>query len=164
MTFTDVDPAVSLFHVGVVVPDLRAAVGDYSAALHLEFAEVHRVLTDVTVDGTRRQAELLLTYSKAGPAHLELIEEVAGETWAADSLGLNHLGFWATDLKQAAHRLEASGFRERVRDATVPPRMTYHQSSQGVWVELVDVGLVRSGLLEWLATGYDATMLPSRDR
>ena len=146
-------PDIAVYHFGLVVPDLAAAVEQYSSALGFSFAKARKIPLPVLVDGRQRSVELLATYSTGGPPHLELIEELSGSTWAADALGMNHMGFWAKDMAAAMARLEAHGMPCRVRGTATPPRMSYHQAGSGVWIELVD-HLVRDSLDAWLATTY----------
>jgi catechol 2,3-dioxygenase-like lactoylglutathione lyase family enzyme len=150
----DADRDLSVYHFGLVVPDLEAAVEQYVAALDFRFAKVREIPFPVLVDGEPRTVELLATYSKDGPPYLELIEERSGSTWAADAFGMNHMGFWAKDMTTAMARLEASGSPGRVRDASNPPKISYHQSQHGIWIELVDQSVGASSLNAWLATSY----------
>ena len=144
---------VSVYHFGLVVPDLAAAVEQYSGALGFRFAKVREIPLPVLVDGKPRSVEMLDTYSVDGPPYVELIEERSGSTWAADAFGMNHMGFWAKDMDVAMARLEAHGMPGRVRDTSTPPRVSYHQAGTGVWIELVDHS-VRDSLDAWLATTY----------
>ncbi len=142
-----------MYHMGLVVPDVAAAVEQYSDLLGVRFATLRRSTLDVMVDGVRRSPELLVSYSIDGPPHIELIEEKSGQTWAQDCLGLNHIGFWAKDLRAAAARLEAGGMPARVHDVGEdgrPGRFTYHPGLGGVWVELVAPGFALT-LENWIA-------------
>ena len=144
----------AMYHVGLVVGDLADAVDQDQEALDLSFAKVREIHFPVVVDGERRAIDMLATYSLDGPPYLELIEEKAGATLAADALGLNHLGFWAKDVPAAKARLDALGMPGRVRDQSVPTRISYHQSPHGLWIELVDTS-VKATLDDWLATPYE---------
>jgi len=130
----------ALYHVGLVVPDIEAAVEQYSDLFGLRFASLRHSTLEVRVDGVVRTPELIVSYSMDGPPYVELIEERSGGTWAADALGLSHLGFWAKDLSAMSARLEAAGMAARVRDNGPdgrPARFTYHPGAGGIWVELV---------------------------
>jgi catechol 2,3-dioxygenase-like lactoylglutathione lyase family enzyme len=142
-----------LYHVGLVVPDIAAAVEQYRDLFGLRFASLRHTSLEVRVDGVIRTPELIVSYTMDGPPYVELIEELSGRTWAADALGLNHIGFWAKDLPAAAARLEASGLATRVRDNGPddrPARFTYHPGLGGMWVELVAPQFART-LHEWFA-------------
>jgi catechol 2,3-dioxygenase-like lactoylglutathione lyase family enzyme len=147
--FQSGDAIGSMYHMGIVVPDMTSAIDLYSGLLGFEFAKVREQRLDVLADGRPRQVELLFTYSVNGPPYLELIEEVAGSTWASDSFGMNHLGFWARDIRKGAAQLEAAGLPARVR--TVATRVSYHATPNGVWVELVDQSF-ENDLAQWLLT------------
>lgn len=142
-----------LYHVGLVVPDITAAVEQYRDLFGLRFASLRRTFLEVRVNGAIRTPELIVSYTMDGPPYVELIEELSGGTWAADALGLNHIGFWAKDLPAAAARLEASGLATQVRDNGPddrPARFTYHPGLGGMWVELVAPQFART-LHEWFA-------------
>ncbi len=153
MTLTRDDGQLAMYHVGLVVADLATAVEKYGDALELKFAAARDIELPVVVDGRPRTVRMLATYSIDGPPYLELIEERAGSTWAADAFGMNHMGFWAEDMPSAMARLEANGLPGRVRDTSCPPRVSYHQAGAGMWVELVSPA-VRETLDAWLATSY----------
>jgi catechol 2,3-dioxygenase-like lactoylglutathione lyase family enzyme len=139
------------YHTGLVVPDVREAVERYSA-LGLRFADLRVSTMDVVVDGGRRQAELLVTYSIDGPPYLELIEELSGGVWAQEALGLSHIGFWAPDLPQAVERMSALGLPSRVCEVGQDGRLdrfSFHPGDGGLWVELVSTSF-RPQLERWL--------------
>ena len=132
--------ALEMYHVGVVVPDVRAAMEQYSAAHGFSWSRVGDSLLDVVVDGRRRQARIAATYSLEGPPYLELVEERSGDVWAAQALGLQHVGFWTDDLDGSVRRLESAGFPSRVRhapDEGRPELFSYHEVAPGLWWELV---------------------------
>jgi methylmalonyl-CoA/ethylmalonyl-CoA epimerase len=144
---------IAVYHFGLVVPDLDAAVEQYSTAFGFRFCKAQQLRLPVLVDGQPRSVELLASYSIGGPPYLELIEERSGSTWAADAFGMNHMGFWAKDMDAAMARLEKHGMPCRVCGTATPPRMSYHQAGTGVWIELVDHS-VRETLDTWMATPY----------
>ena len=143
---------LEIYHVGLVVPDVEQAAADYSDQLGLRFASLRPTVLDVWVDGVRRPADLLVTYSMDGPPYLELIEERSGGVWAADALGLSHIGFWAPDVAAAAEKVAAGGWPLRVRDGDEagPRRFTYHPAPGGLWVELVAPSFADT-LATWIA-------------
>lgn len=143
----------AMYHAGMVVPDLEQTVQTYSDLFGLRFARPRLSSLDVRVDGVPRHCELTVSYSLNGPPYLELIQERAGSVWAADALNLNHIGFWAPDLRLAARRLEDSGLAARVHDIGADGGMTrfsYHRGADGIWVELVAPAF-QAQLTAWLA-------------
>lgn len=146
------DGALEMYHTGLVVPDVREAAARYSDLLGLRFATFRETHMTVLLDGVKRQSDMLVTYTVTGPPYLELIEERSGSVWAADALGLNHVGFYAADLRAARDRLEGEGFPGRVQDVGVdggPDRFTYHPVQGGIWVELVATTFKKQ-LADWI--------------
>jgi catechol 2,3-dioxygenase-like lactoylglutathione lyase family enzyme len=141
-----------LFHTGVVVEDIDAAIAAYTAT-GVTFTEVRDITLDVIVDGARRTEHMLAAYTKEGPPYLELIQELDGDIWGSNALNLNHLGYWVDDVEAAAGKLEQAGFALRLRPAASPPRLAYLSGPGNVWVELV-APAVRASLAQWLATTY----------
>ncbi len=131
---------LDMYHVGVVVPDVRAAMAQYSAALGFTWSDGGDTVLDVVVDGRPRPARIAATYSLEGPPYLELVEELSGGVWAAEALALNHVGLWTDDLAGSARRLDAADLPGRVRHAPPsgqPELFSYHDAGQGLWWELV---------------------------
>jgi hypothetical protein len=141
MTWFGAPPTgLDMYHVGVVVPDVRAAMDSYSAAFGFTWSRVGDTTLDVLVDGRPREARIAATYSMEGPPYLELVEERSGAVWAADALGLQHVGFWTDDLEGSIARLDAAGLPGRVRHvprAGHPALFSYHDGGAGLWWELV---------------------------
>jgi hypothetical protein len=148
-----------MYHVGLVVPDLRAAMEQYADTLGLTWATPHETALKVVVDGQRRVGELSVTYSLDGPPYLELIQEHRGSVWGADGLNLTHIGFWADDLETAKRQLEESGLLSRVYEHDEQGRLarfSFHPSGGGVWLELV-----RSSFQDQLDAWFAATRAQS---
>ncbi len=131
---------LDMYHVGVVVPDVGAAMATYGEALGFTWSAVGDTVLDVLVDGEARQARIAATYSLEGPPYLELVEERSGAVWAAGALGLQHVGLWTDDLEGSVTRLEAAGLPGRVRHVPregQPALFSYHDGGAGLWWELV---------------------------
>jgi catechol 2,3-dioxygenase-like lactoylglutathione lyase family enzyme len=122
-----IDP--TLDHVGIVVPDLEAAMSDLAAQLGLEFVIVFD--DDLPVrepDRIDRAIHLRIAYSPQRPA-LELIEAAPATPWSPDHVGLHHLAFFVDDLPTEGERLgESCPIEICGRDAAgnVPTTFTYH--------------------------------------
>ena len=154
MTFFGVPgQGLELYHIGLIVPDLGAAMGQYTATFGFSWATVHESTPEVIVDGERRQAQIAVTYSVQGPPYLELVQERRGSIWGADGLALTHVGFWAEDLSAGRRALDESGLVARVRDDDRdgrPARFSYHPFAGGLWIELVHTSF-REQLAHWIA-------------
>ena len=154
MTFFGVPgQGLELYHIGLIVPDLGAAMGQYTATFGFSWATVHESTPEVIVDGERRQAQIAVTYSVQGPPYLELVQERRGSIWGADGLALTHVGFWAEDLSAGRRALDESGLVARVRDDDRdgrPARFSYHPFAGGLWIELVHTSF-KEQLADWIA-------------
>lgn len=155
----DTQPVADLFHTGVVVRDIHAAIAAYHA-LGVTFTEVRDITIDVVVDGEHNTEHMLAAYTKQGPPHVELIQELDGDIWGPDALNLNHLGYWAEDVEAAAKALEQAGFRLRITPPASPPRIAYLSGPGSVWIELCGPG-VRTMLAQWLTTCYAGPHTPA---
>jgi Glyoxalase/Bleomycin resistance protein/Dioxygenase superfamily len=144
---------LDLYHVGLTVPDLHEAMELYSRAFGFDWATVHERSPTVIVDGVSREAEIAVTYSVQGPPYLELVEERRGDIWGAAGLSLTHVGFWAEDIDAARGGLEAMGLPTRMHAPDIegaPMRFSYHQTSSGLWIELVHTRF-KAELADWIA-------------
>jgi Glyoxalase/Bleomycin resistance protein/Dioxygenase superfamily len=154
MTFFGVPgQGLELYHIGLTVPDLGAAMEQYTATLGFTWATIHESTPEVIVDGKRRQAEIAVTYSIQGPPYLELVQERRGSIWGTDGLALTHVGFWAEDLSAGRSALDESGLVARVHDASPdgrPARFSYHPFAGGLWIELVHTSF-KAQLADWIA-------------
>jgi catechol 2,3-dioxygenase-like lactoylglutathione lyase family enzyme len=145
----------AMFHSGMVVTNLEESAAQYCELFGLRWAPPRPSRLQVRVDGILQQVELVATYSVQGPPYLELIEEISGSVWASEALGLNHVGFWASDLPSAAKALERSGLPARAFDEDADEamkRFSYHRGTDGIWLELVCPSF-EPKLAEWLASG-----------
>lgn len=147
-----------LFHTGVVVEDIHAAIAAYTAT-GVTFTEVREITMDVLLDGERRTEHMLAAYTKQGPPYVELIQELDGDMWGPGALNLNHLGYWVEDVEGAAAELERSGFTLRLLPVARPARIGYLSGPGNVWVEVV-APAVRTSLDQWLATSYAGPARP----
>jgi hypothetical protein len=144
---------LDLYHIGLTVPDLGAAMEQYAATFGFSWATIHESTPEVIVDGERRQAEIAVTYSIQGPPYLELVQERRGSIWGADGFALTHVGFWTEDLSADRRALDESGLVARVHDAGGdgrPPRFSYHPFAGGLWIELVHTSF-KAELADWIA-------------
>ena len=138
-----------LFHTGIIVDDLEAAKQELGERLGVTWfeggAEV-RVLTD---DGART-VQTAYTLSREGPHHVELTQSVEGTLWTVAAPGhAHHLGYWVDDVRAASASLAQLGSPKVASVAMAddaPPMCAYHQTKNGLYVEVVSRKL-RSVLL-----------------
>ena len=143
---------LELYHIGLTVPDLGAAMEQYTATFGFSWATIHESTLDVIVDSERRQAQIAVTYSIQGPPYLELVQERHGSIWGADGFALTHVGFWVEDLSAGRRALDQTGLAARVHDAGrggQPARFSYHPFAGGLWIELVHTSF-KAQLADWI--------------
>jgi len=121
----------SYFHVGVVVPDLEAAIAETERALGFVFNPPHE---------SRYGADTIrVTYAQQGPPYYELIQGGPGSQW--DTSGgprLDHIGYFSHDLDADVASLEAAGMPVDIDGREYGGVFTYHRASAtGMRVELV---------------------------
>jgi hypothetical protein len=104
--------SLTLFHTGVVVNDLAAAMDHHSKLLGLEWAspvEHRRTYRGVDRD---HDAHLKVSYSMGAGHHVELIEQKEGSVFrSGDAFRAHHLGFWTDSLEADTASLVANGYR-----------------------------------------------------
>ncbi len=131
-----------VFHVGIRVPDIDAAMAELSDGLGLTWAKkMDREQHLWTPEGGAVTTRLLFTYSCEGPQHLELLQGEPGSIWDGDDrTGAHHVGVWVDDVAAETERLVGLGWT--LEAAGKPPEdgygsMTYVRSPQGLLVEPV---------------------------
>lgn len=135
-----------LFHLGVLVPDLDAAMDEMGESLGLVWAEPQVIDAQSlwTPDGGLQALELKFTYSAEGPQHVELLEGPPGSFWdGREHPGAHHVGLWADDVAAETDRLISTGWS--LAGAQADPgdgagygRFSYVRPPSGLIVEFVD--------------------------
>jgi lactoylglutathione lyase len=136
------DYQTALFHVGVRVPDLEAAMEEIGGGLGITWARVvEREQRVWTPDAGPHTTPLRFTYSCEGPQHVELLQGAPGSVWdGADVPGVHHQGVWVDDVAAETERLVEAGWTLEL--AQLPPdegygSMTYVRSPSGFLLEPV---------------------------
>ena len=145
-----------MYHVGVRVTDLDAAMAEYSAALDVEWATVQHSNSRGlwTPERGVHTAELTFVYSKGGPQHIELLQ--GGSIWDCNGQpGLHHVGVWSQDVGADVDAYLAAGWS--LLAATKAPEdgygtFAYVQPPSGLIVELVAVA-AKPRFDAWFAGG-----------
>jgi hypothetical protein len=134
-----------LYHVGVVVPDLDAAMADLQRSVGYTFTPVRTLEMMITRAGDDEPSPVSVRTAKTkqGPPWLEFLEGPVGSVWSAQSgnSGLHHLAYWVDDLENERRQLEDSGVAFEVGPVDPEGRplgFSYHQTSQGFRIEIVD--------------------------
>ena len=98
------------YHSGILVDDLGKAMAGLSGEISYEF-NTPTTLTvprfDDRIAGTEGPMELTVTYSRTGPHRLELIAAHGTGIYAAERIGLHHVGVWESDIARRLESLDA---------------------------------------------------------
>jgi len=135
-----------LYHVGIVVPDVEAAMVHFTDLLGVVWGPVVEVDAFDVRDGDGNDLTLpnKLCYSTVAP-YLELVEELPGSVWVCNEhSNIHHIGFWTDALTSDSDAFGASQCplqlcgREGVE---APVQFAYHRDPLGVRFELVDIAM-----------------------
>jgi catechol 2,3-dioxygenase-like lactoylglutathione lyase family enzyme len=121
-----------LHHVGIVVPDLEAAMEEMSRLLGLDWTDVQ-----TRPDGDR---VLRVAFSTSAP-RIELIQGNPGGIWTTDSgPRIDHMAFWIKDFEATSAAADDIGLqREAGGTASWGGRWAYVRgAATGARVELCD--------------------------
>lgn len=124
-----------LFHTGFLVPDLRAAMQQYGAAMGLTWAPIRTIpaLPVWSPAAGLRNVSIEVVYSTQGPHHTEMVTGEAGSPWDPASGRGQHFGIWADDIAAETGAWVAKGWT--VVAAGAAPRDGY-----GTYVYLAPPG------------------------
>jgi lactoylglutathione lyase len=147
-----------LFHTGIRVPDLDAAMAELGPSLNVTWAESREVdeMPVWTPDAGMQTVPLRYVYSCEGPQHIELLESAPGSPWhCGDSPGVHHVGLWVEDVGAEVAAAVERGWTVALA-ATAPEdgcgNFAYIQPPNGMLVELVNVAIMPM-FEEWWAAG-----------
>jgi catechol 2,3-dioxygenase-like lactoylglutathione lyase family enzyme len=133
-----------LYHTGIVVPDLDAAMARFAVLAGYRWIKPMRFTLPFRTDAGTRELTSNFVYSQQAP-YLELIQETPGTPWvAAPGNAVHHLGYFADDLAEAGKALEYNGFTLEMT-ADVPgsalAMFAYYVDAGGTRIEIVDRAL-----------------------
>jgi catechol 2,3-dioxygenase-like lactoylglutathione lyase family enzyme len=131
-------------HVGVVVPDLEAAMADFSgsAGEWIVSGGGPRQVTFLSPEGEFTITHLT-AWSHRPPFYVEVIKSVPRRVWEPrPEAYLHHLGYWVDDFDGAVDQAESAGMRLLLtrpggRDGR-PLGFAYYRLPIGPIVEFVD--------------------------
>ncbi len=133
-----------LYHTGIVVPDLEAAMARLGALAGYRWIKpLSYTLPFRIADGVHEFTSTIV-YSMQAP-HVELVQEVPGSPWiAAPGGAVHHLGYFVDDLAECGKGLEDNGFSLEMT-ADVPgselAMFAYYVDAAGTRIEIVDRAL-----------------------
>jgi hypothetical protein len=136
----------TLYHVGIVVPDIETAKVHFTDLLGITWGPTLETESIDLRDGDGNELVLpnALCYS-VEPPHLELVLEVPGSVWECNEhSNLHHIGVWTDALPAESERyselrcpLQLCG---RADDGSMQ-QFAYHRDPLGVRIELVDASM-----------------------
>lgn len=149
------DYQAALFHVGVRVRNIEAAMVDLSAGLGITWATIAEREQPVwTPSEGAYTLPLRFTYSVQGPQHVELLQGPPGSVWdGADLPGVHHHGIWTDDVAVETERLVAAGWTLELSGRSPEEgygSMAYLRSPSGFLLEPVS-SAARPRLESWWA-------------
>jgi hypothetical protein len=132
--------SADLYHMGVLVPDIEAAMGRMTAVAGYTWTTIQSAELPIRTASGDRVLRMQFAYSMEAP-HIELVQEIPGTPWtAAPNVATHHLGYFCDDLEGTMAKLEEAGF---VREATAliegkPSIFAFHLGPSGERIEVVD--------------------------
>ena len=130
-----------IHHLGIVVPDLDAAVAQFADLYGIEIRLFDTKPYPCRINGADQVWKTHIGLSVGEPPHLELLRAVPDSVVWDYAPGIHHVGFTVDDLKSAANALEVAGspiWMGGVKDGDFPTGATYHHDPFGQVVELLD--------------------------
>jgi hypothetical protein len=136
--------AEDLYHTGIVVPDLEAAMSRLTALAGYRWITPLRYTLPFRTTTGVRELTSTIVYSLQSP-HLELVQEVPGTPWtAAPGNSIHHVGYFTDNLVETARELESNGFDFELT-GEVPGSefgmFAYYVDAFGTRIEIVDRAL-----------------------
>jgi catechol 2,3-dioxygenase-like lactoylglutathione lyase family enzyme len=105
------------YHVGFVVRDLDAVVEAYRRMLGVDRWRIHELpAPKQSWNPTTSDARLKIAFGRAAGLTFEVIQVLQGRTPHLDFLeahgdGIQHIGFWAPDVREAVEHMVSQGGR-----------------------------------------------------
>ena len=147
-----------LFHLGVRVNDVDAAMSEMTRGLGVSWAAVqHNPAQHVwTPQEGLREVPLTFVYSCEGPQHIELLQAPSGTLWhGGDQAGAHHVGVWVDDIAAETQQCLDAGWTLAAAGAAPDDGFgvfTYLVPPSGLIVELV-WSAVQPRFEQWWAGG-----------
>ena len=132
--------AENLYHTGIVVDDLEAAMERLAKVAGYTWTDVVTVDQQAVTPGGDVTIPMKMVYSGADP-RLELLQTVPGTVWTPADSGVHHLGYWSDDVESDLATMESNGMDLEVKsynpDGSGTLLWAYAKGSTGPCIELV---------------------------
>ncbi|BBZ32945.1 VOC family protein [Mycolicibacterium confluentis] len=146
--------AEDLFHTGIVVDDLGAAMEWFTAVAGYTWTDVVSVDQQVVTSAGDITVPMKMAYSGAEP-RLELVQTVMGSVWTPADSGVHHIGYWSDVVESDLAALESGGMTCEVKsynpDGSGALLWAYARGPAGPRVELVSRNM-KPFIEQWWAT------------
>jgi hypothetical protein len=145
--------AEDLYHVGIVVDDLDAALRSLTAVGGYRWCDQYEGDQVVETRDGELTIPLRFAYSMSEP-RLEILQSVPDTLWVPASSGIHHLGYWSDDVDADLAALVGAGLEVEAR-APLPDGSTlwaYCGAPSGPRTELVSA-MIRPVMEQWFETG-----------
>lgn len=131
------------YHVCFTVPDLAAAMRDFTPAAAVEWQQ--------PADDRIGEWDYRIVFTAGGPPFIELIEAPTGGPWGDTSQPcFHHMGFWTSDITAATARLNRNGLPETFAGCPYGRPFAYHYlDSIGAHLEVVGQQRQKSFVDTW---------------
>jgi hypothetical protein len=142
-----------LYHVGIVVDDLDAALQRFTDSAGYEWCDEYAGDQVVETPSGEQTIPMRFAYSMSEP-RLEVLQSVPGTLWTPSDSGIHHLGYWSDDVAGELDRLVAAGHEMEVK-VPLPDGSAlwaYCRAGDGPRIELVST-VIRPVMEQWFATG-----------
>lgn len=130
-----------MFEVGLVVPDLEAAIEQFNAMFGYTFSPILEGVLPTRHPDRDEVPAMRMAVTREHP-QLELLEAAPGTSIVPPSgTGLHHLGYYVDDLEAESQRLVELGIplvRAGFSGEESPVNWVYHEMADGTLLELVD--------------------------
>ena len=147
-----------IFHTGIRVPDLDAAMTELGTTLGVTWAESREVdaMSVWTPANGLHDVPLRYVYSCEGPQHIELLESAPGSPWhCGDNPGVHHVGVWVDDVAGQVAAVLDQGWTVALAGAAPEDgygNYAYLQPPNGMLVEVVNDDILPM-FEQWWAAG-----------
>jgi hypothetical protein len=132
----------TMYHTGIVVKDVDAAMAEYSDIMGVSFGLQGEQEMPVWMPSGARTMNFRFAYTAEGPHRLELVRETPGTLWTMPGVGhAHHLGYWCDDVPAATAELVQRGVpiaaKVGVSDPDEDAAIVLFQAKSGIYLELI---------------------------